>query len=137
MYDAHRRLYMSIVIRKTGNREYVYEAHRDGAHMVQSYVGPLVRADVRRRVEAARQATTMPAHTTRLFADWNPGAAHLQRDAVSIISCLLERGDLEDLRWLACVYSTSVIVDVLLSAKDLSARSRNFWLVWFEVPDAS
>ncbi|MFZ2413439.1 MAG: hypothetical protein WAW16_04400 [Candidatus Cryosericum sp.] len=128
---------MSIVIRKTGNREYVYEAHRDGPHMVQSYVGPLIRADVRRRVEVARQATTMPVHTARLFADWDPGAVHLQRDAASIISCLLERGDLEDLRWLVCVYSTSVIVDVLLSAKDLSTRSRNFWLAWFEVPDAS
>ena len=44
---------MSIIIRKTGNREYAYVAHRDGARMVQSYIGPLARPEVRRRVEAA------------------------------------------------------------------------------------
>jgi len=59
---------MSIIIRKTGNREYVYVAHRDGARMVQSYIGPLARLEVRRRVEAARRATTIPPHTMRLFA---------------------------------------------------------------------
>jgi hypothetical protein len=127
---------MSIIVRKTGNREYAYEAHRDGARMVQSYIGSLARPEVRRRVEAAQRATTMPAHTMRLFAAVDPGALHLQRDTAAIIACLLERGDLEDLRWLACVYPTSAIIDVLLSAKDLPERVRSFWMVWFEVPDA-
>jgi hypothetical protein len=62
---------------------------------------------------------------------------HLQRNAASIIACLLERGDLEDLEWLAYVYPASAIIDAVLSADGLSARARNFWLVWFEVPDAS
>jgi hypothetical protein len=128
---------MSITIRKTGNREYVYMAHRDGARMIQSYIGPLARPDVRRRVEVAQRATTVPLHTMRLFAGIDPSALHLQRDAAAIIVCLLERGDLEDLRWLACVYPTSAIIDVLLSPKGLSARARNFWMVWFEEPDAS
>jgi hypothetical protein len=128
---------MSIVIRKTGNREYVYMAHRDGARMVQSYIGPLARPEVRRRVEAAQWATTMPLHTIRLFAGVDPSALHLQRDATAIIACLLEQGDLEDLRWLVSVYPTSAIVDVVLSAKGLSARARNFWMVWFEEPNAS
>jgi hypothetical protein len=35
------------------------------------------------------------------------------------------------------VYPTSAIVDVVLSAKGLSARARNFWMVWFEEPNAS
>src|SRR5450830_1740546 len=137
MYHAHRRLCMSIIIRKTGNREYVYMAHRDGARMVQSYVGPLARPEVRLRVEAARRATTMPLYTMRLFAGVDPNALHLQRNAAAIIVCLLERGDLEDLRWLADVYPVSAIIDVVLSAKGLSARARNFWMVWFEEPDAS
>jgi hypothetical protein len=128
---------MSIIIRKTGNREYAYVAHRDGARMVQSYIGPLARPDVRRRVEAAQRATTIPAHTMRLFAGVDSNALHLQRDAPAIIACVLERGDLEDLRWLGCVCPTSAIVDVLLSAKDLPPRARNFWMVWFEEPDAS
>jgi hypothetical protein len=137
MYDACRRLCMSIIIRKTGNREYVYVAHRDGARMVQSYIGPLARPDIRRRVEAAQRATTMPLHTVRLFSGVDPGALHLQRDGAAIIACVLERGDMEDLRWLAYVYPASAAVDVLLSAKGLSARARNFWMVWFEEPDAS
>lgn len=128
---------MSIIIRKTGNREYVYMAHRDGARMVQSYIGPLARPEVRRRVEAAQRAATMPLHTMRLFTGVDPNALHLQKNAAAIIACLLERGDLEDLRWLACVYPTSAVVDILLSAKGLSAKTRNFWIVWFEEPDAS
>ena len=128
---------MSITIRKTGNKEYAYMAHRDGARMVQSYIGPLTRPEVRQRVDAAQRATTIPVHTMRLFAGVDPTALSLQRDAAAIIACLLEQGDLEDLRWLAGVYPESTIIDVVLSAKDVSARARNFWMVWFEVPDAS
>jgi hypothetical protein len=128
---------MSITIRKTGNKEYAYMAHRDGARMVQSYIGPLTRPEVRRRVDAAQRATTMPLHTMRLFAGVDPSALQLQRDAAAIIACLLEQGDLEDLRWLAYVYPVSAVVDVVLSAKSLPSRARNFWMVWFEVPDAS
>jgi hypothetical protein len=128
---------MSIVIRKTGNREYAYAAHRDGARMVQSYIGSLARPEVRRRVEASQRATAMPPHTLRLFAGVDPSALHLQRNGVAIIACLLEQGDLEDLRWLACVYPASAIIDTVLSADTLSPRARNFWLAWFEVPDAS
>lgn len=128
---------MSITIRKTGNREYAYVAHRDGARMVQSYIGPLTRPEVRRRVDAAQRATTMPLHTMRLFAGVDPSALSLQRDAAAIIACLLEQGDLEDLRWLVHVYPVSAIVDVLLSEKGLSERARNFWIMWFEEPNAS
>jgi len=128
---------MSITIRKTGNKEYAYMAHRDGTRMVQSYIGPLTRPEVRRRVEVAQRATTIPLHTMRLFTGVDPSALHLQRDAAAIIACLLEQGDLEDLRWLVHVYPVSAVVDVVLSAKGLSGRARNFWMVWFEEPDAS
>ena len=128
---------MSITIRKTGNKEYAYMAHRDGARMVQSYIGPLTRPEVRRRVDAAQRATTMPLHTMRLFTGVDPSALSLQRDAASIIACLLEQGDLEDLSWLVHVYPVSAIVDVLLSEKGLSERARNFWIMWFEEPHAS
>jgi len=128
---------MSITIRKTGNKEYAYMAHRDGARMVQSYIGPLTRPEVRRRVNAAQRATTMPLHTMRLFAGVDPSALSLQRDAAAIIACLLEQGDLEDLSWLVHVYPVSAIVDVLLSEKGLSERARNFWIMWFEEPNAS
>jgi len=128
---------MSITIRKTGNKEYAYMAHRDGARMVQSYIGPLTRPEVRRRVDAAQRATTMPLHTMRLFTGVDPSALSLQRDAAAIIACLLEQGDLEDLSWLVHVYPVSAIVDVLLSEKGLSERARNFWIMWFEEPNAS
>jgi len=128
---------MSIIIRKTGNREYVYMAHRDGARMVQSYIGPLARPDVRRRIDAARWATTMPDHTMRLFDGAAPGTLHLQKDAAVIIARLLELGDLEDLRWLNCVYPTSAVIDALLSTSGVSPMARNFWMVWFEMSHAS
>ena len=128
---------MSITIRKTGNKEYAYMAHRDGARMVQSYIGPLTRPEVRRRVDTAQRATTMPLHTMRLFAGVDPSTLSLQRDAAAIIACLLEQGDLQDLSWLFHVYPVSAIVDVLLSEKGLSERARNFWIMWFEEPHAS
>jgi hypothetical protein len=128
---------MSIIVRKTGNREYAYVAHRDGTRMVQSYIGPLARTDVRRRVEAARLVTMIPTHAMRLFTGMDPADLHLQRNAGTIIACVLEQGDLEDLRWLSRAYPGSSIVDVVLSANGLSDRTRNFWMVWFEVPDAS
>jgi hypothetical protein len=137
MYDALRRHCMSIIVRRKGSREYAYAARRDGTRMVQTYIGPLARPDVRRRVEAARWATMMPAHTMRLFPAVGSGVLHLQRDSGIIVACLLEHGDLADLRWLTCAYPASSVVDVLLSARDLSDRVRNFWTVWFEVPDAS
>jgi hypothetical protein len=105
--------------------------------MVQTYIGPLARTDVRRRVEAARLVTMIPTHAMRLFTGMDPADLHLQRNAGTIIACVLEQGDLEDLRWLSRAYPGSSIVDVVLSANGLSDRTRNFWMVWFEVPDAS
>lgn len=128
---------MSIVVHKVGGREYAYMAHRDGARMVQSYIGPLTRPEVQQRVQMARRAGAVPVHTLRLFAGVDPGSLSPQRDAVAIIRRVLEQGDLDDVRWMTYAYSASAIVDVVLSAKDLSVRTRNFWLVWFEVPDAS
>ncbi|HWQ21160.1 MAG TPA: hypothetical protein VN478_00325 [Clostridia bacterium] len=128
---------MSIIIHKTGNREYAYVAHRAGTRMVQSYIGPLARPDVRRRIDAARWATTMPEHTMRLFGGEDLDTVHLQKHAAAIIARLLEQGDLEDLRWMTCVYPTSAVIDVLLSASGVSPMARNFWMVWFGVLDAS
>lgn len=128
---------MSIIIRKTGTREYVYEAHRDGARMVQSYIGPLARPNVRRRVEAAQWATVIPEHTMRLFSGGDPGLLSLQKGAAHLIATVLEHGDLKDLQWLTLAYPGSAIVDAVLAGTGLSPRTRNFWSVWFEVPDAS
>jgi hypothetical protein len=128
---------MSIIIRKTGNREYVYEAHRDGARMVQSYIGPLARPEVRRRVEAVQRAATIPEHTLRLFAGVDPRFLSLQKNAAHIIATVLEHGELDDVQWLAQAYAGSALVDAVLAGTGLSPRTRNFWSVWFEVPDAS
>ena len=127
----------SIVVRKVGNREYAYEAHRDGARMVQSYIGPLARPDVRCRVEAAQLATVIPERTMRLFSGAGPEALSLQRNAAHIIATVLEDGDLDDVRWVMHVYPGSAVVDVVLAGVGLSPRVCNFWSVWFKVPHAS
>ncbi|MHB8107493.1 MAG: hypothetical protein ACYDH4_08745 [Candidatus Cryosericum sp.] len=128
---------MSIVIRKTGNREYVYEAHRDGARMVQSYIGPLARLEVRCRVEAAQRVATIPEHTMRLFAGVDQHPLLLQKNTATIIMTVLERGDLEDVQWLTLAYAGSAIVDAVLAGTGLSLMACNFWRVWFEVSNAS
>lgn len=128
---------MSIIIRKTGKREYVYEAHRDGGRMVQTYLGPRTRPDVQSRVNAAQRAVTVPAHTMRLFGSAVPGPASLRKNAANLIAAVLEHGDVEDVEWLTYAYPDSAIVDVVLAGDGLSPRTRNFWRVWFEVADAS
>jgi hypothetical protein len=73
----------------------------------------------------------------RLFTAVAPDALSLQRNAAHIIATVLEHGDLEDVQWLTHVYPGSTVVDVILAGVELSPRVRNFWSVWFKVPDAS
>ncbi len=128
---------MSILIRTMGNRQYAYLVRRSGTRTVQTYLGPMARADVAAKVAALRKEGCIPPPFYRYFWDTDPTAVDLHRHAAYVISRILETGSLHAVWWLQRQYPTNTILQVLASNKGLSARSRRFWSAWFEVSRAS
>ncbi len=128
---------MSILIRTIGNRQYAYAISRSRGQTVQTYLGPMARADVAARVAALKQEGSIPFEFHRYFWDTDPAAINLHRHAAYVITRILEMGSLRAVWWLQVQYPTSTILHFLASSKALSARSRRFWSAWFEVSHAS
>ncbi len=128
---------MSVLTRTIGNRQYAYIVHRSGGRSIQTYLGPLARADVAAKVAALKEEGSIPSQFHRFFWDADPATIDLHRHATYVISRLLEVGSLRAVWWLQLQYPTITILDVLASSKGLSPRSRRFWSAWFEVHHAS
>jgi len=128
---------MSVLIRTIGNRQYAYLVRRAGGRTVQTYVGPMERADVVAKVAALKEEGSIPLPFHRFFWDTDPSAIDLHRHAAYVIGRILETGSLQAVSWLQREYPTNAILYVLASSKGLSARSRRFWSAWFEVSRAS
>jgi hypothetical protein len=128
---------MSVLIRTIGNRQYAYLVRRSGGRTVQTYLGPMVRADVAAKVAVLRKEGSIPSQFHRFFWDTDPAAIDLHRHAAYVIERILDTGSLRAVWWLQLQYPTSAILKVLASSKGLSTRSRRFWSAWFEVRRAS
>jgi len=128
---------MSVLIRTIGNRQYAYLVRRSGGRTVQTYLGPMARADVAAKVAGLKEEGSIPSQFHRFFWDIDVAAIDLHRHATYIIARILETGNLQAIWWLQRQYPTSAILQVLASSKGLSARSRRFWSAWFEVSRAS
>jgi hypothetical protein len=128
---------MSVLIRTINNREYAYLVRRNGGRTVQTYLGPMGRADVAARVASLREEGHVPNQFHHFFWDADPAAIDLRRHAAYVIARILETGSLRAVWWLQRQYPTGTILHVLASNKGLSARSRHFWSAWFEVSCAS
>ena len=124
---------MSVLIRTIGNRQYAYLVRRSGGRTVQTYLGSMARAEVAAKVAALKKEGSIPSQFHRFFWDTDPAAIDLHRHATYVIARILETGSLRAVWWLQLQYPTSVILEVLASSKQLSARSRHFWSAWFEV----
>ncbi|MGB9578389.1 MAG: DUF6922 domain-containing protein [Halothiobacillaceae bacterium] len=128
---------MSVLIRTIGNRQYAYTVHRDGERTVQTYLGPMARADVAARVAALRKEGSIPSQFHRFFWDIDPSAIDLHRHEAYVIARILDVGSLRAVWWLQLQYPTRAILQVLASNRAISARSQRFWSAWFEVNRAS
>ena len=124
---------MSVLIRTIGNRKYAYLVRRSEGPTVQTYLGPMARAEAAEKVAALREEGSIPSQFHRFFWDTDVAAIDLHRHATYIIARILETGSLQAVWWLQLQYPTSTILQVLASSKGLSARSRRFWSAWFEV----
>src|SRR5450759_2994285 len=108
---------MSVLIRTIGNRQYAYLVRRSGARTVQTYLGPMARADVAAKVAAFKEEGSIPSQFHRFFWDTDPSAIDLHRHAAYVIARILETGSLQAMWWLQRQYPTSTILQVLASSK--------------------
>ena len=81
-------------------------------------------------------ASGVPEDLSSLFWDTNWRQIHLRRHARYVIERVLELGWLDAVSWLQRVYPVQTIIDVLTVSKVITAKSRNFWKLWFGVKDA-
>ncbi len=122
---------MSITIKKIGGREYAYEAYRRGRKIIQKYLGPVRDPNVTAQIKALEENKSMPSELFKYFWDVDPKTLNIRRHSRFIIERVLEFGDLKALWWTQKQYPTSLIIEVCLTSRRLSQRSKHFWTVWF------
>lgn len=69
----------------------------------------------------------IPSSLHRYFWDVDPRQLDSARHERPIIERLLERGDMESVRWMLKTYDRKRIADVARVSRSLSPKSRNFW----------
>jgi len=127
---------MAIITRKIGNREYAYLILREGEKVIHKYLGSLQNPQVTRLMDTQKESSSIPARLHSLFWDTSLEKIHMKRNARYIIERLLEFGDMYALEWLQRVYPTRTIIDVIFLSRNITEKSRNFWMLWFGVADA-
>jgi len=73
----------------------------------------------------------LPECAYRYFWDIDPTRLDVRRYSRYVIERLLEYGDLPSVRWMERRFSRDEIVEVLKRSRRLSARSGNFWALYF------
>lgn len=127
---------MSIVVKKIGKKEYAYHAYRVGKKVVQKYIGPASGPAAAARKTRIEEGKRIPARFQSLFWDVDPLTIDVKQHRSYIIERVLEMGDLDALLWLQRMYPTALIIEILGSSRKISAKSRNFWEIWFGVRHA-
>lgn len=127
---------MSIVVKKAGKREYAYLAYRSGKRVVHKYLGPASDPVVAAKRAAHEEKKAIPAGFSSLFWDADPRAIDVKRNARYIIERVLEVGGIDAVQWIQRMYPTSLIIDTCETSRKLSAKSKNFWEIWFGVSHA-
>lgn len=127
---------MSVIIKKIRNREYVYLVIREGKRVVHKYIGPVGSPQSMQRLQEKSETSAVPRRFRSLFWDTSIEKIHISRNARYIIERVLELGDMDEVQWLQRVYPGRKIIDVLHLSREVSAKSRNFWMLWFGVESA-
>jgi len=127
---------MNVVTKRIGKREYIYLVVREGKKVVHKYLGPADDPKVIKIVSDKRETSAIPLRFRPLFWDTSLSKIHIKRNAGYIIERVLEFGDIDALEWLQKVYPTQTIIDTLYSSRNISEKSRMFWMLWFGIAGA-
>ncbi len=128
---------MSIAIKKIGGRQYAYTAYRIGKKVIQSYLGPVNNPDVIAQIAAIEKNKSVPSRLFKFFWDVDPKTLSVRRHSRFIVERILDLGDLDAFLWAQKQYPTALLIEVSLTSRRLSQRSKQFWKYWFEGEHAS
>lgn len=76
----------------------------------------------------------LPSFSHKYFWDTNLSALDVRRHQTYIIERLLEHGDLNCLHWLNKSYMKKDIQKVIKNSKRLSAKTANFFSLYYNLP---
>jgi len=127
---------MAIITKKIGKREYAYLVSREGKRVVHRYLGAASDPKVEQLATFSEESASVPVRFRTLFWDTALENINLKSHARYVIEKVLEFGDLDAFEWLRDVYPGKQIKETLYLSRGLSDKSRNFWLIWFEVDNA-
>lgn len=122
---------MSISVKKIGGRRYAYTAYRNGKKVIQRYMGPINAPDVIAQMAEIERAKSVPSRLFRFFWDVDPKTLNVSRHSRFIIERILDVGDLDAFWWAQKQYPTALLIEVSLTSRRLSERSKQFWKIWF------
>lgn len=123
---------MSVSIKKIGKGEYAYLVTREGQRVVHKYLGPVDSPKASKFLRDNEEVKRVPDRFSSLFWDTSLSNINIKKNARYIIERILELGDMEALNWMQKVYTVQTILDVLNVSRSISAKSKNFWEIWFE-----
>jgi len=127
---------MAVITKKIGHRAYAYISSREGKRVVHRYIGPVDDPRTQGRISVYADAGAVPEKFRSLFWDVRLEDIDMRRNSSYIISRVLDLGGLEALEWIQRSYPVKKILEVLVSGRALSERSRNFWSLWFGLKDS-
>ncbi|MBI4691076.1 MAG: hypothetical protein HY754_12555 [Nitrospirae bacterium] len=122
---------MGVITKKIGRKSYAYLVKREGRKVVHKYLGPADAPLVLKIQSDKRETLTVPERFRSLFWDTNLKNIHIRKNARYIIERVLDFGDMDAVQWLQRVYAIQTVMEVLAVSRNISNKSRNFWMIWF------
>ncbi len=126
---------MAVITKKIGKREYAYLVNRAGRKVVHTYLGAIDKPEVKQIMHEQKERLSVPEQFRTLFWDTSLPNIDIKRNARYIIERTLELGDLNALLWIQRLYTAQNIINILRTSRNISEKSRNFWMIWFGVSD--
>ena len=124
---------MNIITKKVGKNKYAYLNYREGKKIVQKYLGRANSPEVQQLTSEIEETKNIPERFKTFFWDIDIKKTSPKQYKRFFIERLLELGDLDSIEWLLRVMPSQNIINVLLSTRTLSDKSKHFWLLWFGV----
>ena len=84
-----------------------------------------------------RMSAKLPLEFKRYFWDTNFEDLDPHKDSYFILKRIIDRGNTSAIKWALSRYSTDQIKDLILSSRDLSRKTANFWAKLFALDPQS
>ncbi len=75
----------------------------------------------------------LPIFTKKYFWDVDFDTLDFKKSKVFILKRMLDRGDIKALHWIRQNYTNQEIKKLLLSSRDLSPKTANFWADYLKI----